>query len=233
MLANNVMNTVYTKGSDLLKKFTESKFGQGLIDGLAHSGLNEGFEEVTEEFGTDIVKALALGLEALGVKVTEDPLQKLDFRFDPKEMLQRYAASFVGGFIGGTIFKGYEWYDNLQHGQAMIHNIQDLNKRLAWYDRNGYYDKALQMLERMHDKHELPADINKSILDFAEVDNLEAAKYEDNSKIAFLSANDPKRSQHEYLYQVVKGRLMSVHEALEQHLGKGILMNDEDLNKAV
>lgn len=227
MLANKVMNQIYTKGGELLKKFSKTGFAQG----IAHSGLNEGIEEVTEEAASDLVKSAALALEALGVKVTEDPLQKLDFGFSPEDILQRYAASFVGGFIGGTMFKGYEWYDNYQKGEKSIHNIEDLNKRIAWYSRNGYHDKAIQLLETWRKKGKLPADLNKSAIQFAEVENIEDSKV-DLTKKAFLSTNNDKESQHEYLYNIIKDKLVSVHEALSENLGS-ILLSDEDLQKKV
>jgi hypothetical protein len=112
ILGNKVLNTIYTKGSDLWTKFAESGFGNALINGVAHSGLNEGIEEVTEEAASDLVKGLVKGMEAIGIKVSEDPTKKLDFGFSPEDFMQRYAASFVGGFVGGTVFKGYEFYEN-------------------------------------------------------------------------------------------------------------------------
>lgn len=71
------------------------------------SALNEGFEESLEEVLMDTVKALSLGLEALGFKVTEDPTQKLDFGFSGEDFASRYAAAFVGGAIGGAAFDAY------------------------------------------------------------------------------------------------------------------------------
>jgi hypothetical protein len=80
---------------------------------------------------SDLVKGLTKGLEALGLQVSEDPTKKLDFGFSPEDFMQRYAASFVGGFVGGTVFKGYEFYQNFESGQKNISDIEDLDKRMA------------------------------------------------------------------------------------------------------
>lgn len=228
ILGNKIINTIYTKGSDMWKKFAESKLGEGIINGVMHSGLNEGIEEVTEEVASDLIKALAKGIEAIGVKVTKDPTQKLDFGFSPEDIMQRYAASFVGGFVGGTVFKGYEFYENFQSGQKSLSDIEDLDKRMAWYIRNGYYDKMQSVLDKKLKKGELPADANKSFSKFADVESMDANP--EFSKRVYLPTQDPKQNHQQYLHDVLSSQLKIVNDVLHEHI---IPLSDEELIKRV
>lgn len=227
ILGNKIINTIYTKGSDMWKKFAESKIGEGVINGVMHSGLNEGIEEVTEEVASDLVKALAKGMEAIGIKVTKDPTQKLDFGFSPEDIMQRYAASFVGGFVGGTVFKGYEFYENFQSGQMNLSDIEDLDKRIAWYVRNGYHDKMQKILDKQLKRGELPADVNKSIR-FADVENMDSNP--DFSKRVYLPSTDEKQNHQQYLHDVISSQLRIVNDVLHEHI---IPLSDEEVIKRV
>ena len=224
ILGNKVVNTVYTKGSELWTKFAQSAIGRGLTTGVAHSGLNEGIEEVTEEVASDLIKGLAKGMEALGMKVTKDPTQKLDFGFSPEDFMQRYAASFVGGFVGGTVFKGYEYYENFQSGQKNISDIDDLDKQMAWYVRNGYAKKMQSILDDKLKKGELPADINKSFSKFAEVDSLDPNP--DYTKRVYLPTTDKNQSHQKYLHDVLSSQIRLVETILNEHI---VPYSDEEL----
>ena len=58
-----------------------------------------------EEGVIDVIKGIAEGAEALGFKVTDDEHEKLDFKWNGSEMLNRYLTSFVGGGVGGATFE--------------------------------------------------------------------------------------------------------------------------------
>ena len=77
----------------------------GTENAFISRALNEGIEETMEEGMQDSIKALTKGLELIGLNVTEDPDDTLDFGMTPEEMLQRYASSFVGGALGGATFE--------------------------------------------------------------------------------------------------------------------------------
>lgn len=68
-------------------------------------GVNEGIEETMEEVSQDLVKGLGKALEKIGFDVTENE-SALDFNWTPESALERYGTSFLGGFIGGTVFEG-------------------------------------------------------------------------------------------------------------------------------
>lgn len=65
---------------------------------------SEAIEEVSEEAMIDAIKCLNLGAEALGIPVGD---QKLDFGLTAEDIFTRYTTSFIGGFLGGAIFEGY------------------------------------------------------------------------------------------------------------------------------
>lgn len=105
---------------DIIKKpITNEKTAQGLLSKIKSSfieqikngpstftqrAISEGTEETMEEVIMDAIKCLSLGAEALGIPVSE---QNLDFGFSVEDITARYFQSFVGGFIGGAIFEGY------------------------------------------------------------------------------------------------------------------------------
>lgn len=82
------------------------------LHAYANHAMNEGLEEFMEEGVIDIVKGISEGAEALGLKVTDDKHEKLEFGWDISEMLNRYVSSFVGGAVGGAVFEGLTRWEN-------------------------------------------------------------------------------------------------------------------------
>lgn len=183
------------------------------------SALNEGFEESLEEVLMDTVKALSLGLEALGFKVTEDPTQKLDFGFSGEDFASRYAAAFVGGAIGGAAFDAYgKWENYLTGNMSRISDIKDLNERMAWYAMNGYQDKMLEMVDRDYKKGRLPANKNLSAIptDFVEsADETNASSSYDKRVYGQGTATD---NQALKLYNILRTHIESINYTLNEHI---------------
>ena len=94
-----------------IKQTLEANKGEGIpfkqrLGMYLTRAANEGFEETTEEVMQDLTKGITLGLNALGVDVTEDN-KELDFHLSIRDMASRYMQSFIGGAIGGAIFEGF------------------------------------------------------------------------------------------------------------------------------
>jgi hypothetical protein len=110
-LAGKLQNTkLYSSFYTPIKNFVSDNIINGKYLGgsvVVNRMLNEGIEETMEEALGDAVKALALGAEAMGFKVTKDPNAELNFGFSVKDIMSRYSAAFLGGSIGGAIFEGY------------------------------------------------------------------------------------------------------------------------------
>jgi len=141
------------KWKDSVKEFTDKYLITGkaypMTKVFANHALNEGIEEVTEEAFGDMIKAIALGAQELGLNVTEDNIDKLDFGFSPEEMFNRYITSFVGGAVGGAVFEGLTRWENYWRNPN-ADNLLDKSarNRLIWYVANGYGKDLRKALER-------------------------------------------------------------------------------------
>ena len=113
--------------------------------------MNEGIEETMEEGLTDVFKAVTLGLDSLGVKVTQDDKQ-LDFGLSLQDMMLRYASSFVGGAIGGAVFEGFNHWEGGPYDSLLE---KSLVERLVWYERNGYDKELRDRIDNLYRKGKL------------------------------------------------------------------------------
>ena len=77
-------------------------------------GVNEGVEEIMEENVTDIMKGIALGLQSLGLDISEKEGDKVDWGETLAETMQRYATAGIGGFIGGMTFDVFNQYERIK-----------------------------------------------------------------------------------------------------------------------
>lgn len=68
---------------------------------LFSGALNEGLEEIGEEFASDMVKASMNTLNYLGLV---DRNRDYDFGTTLEDIATRYSISFFGGGIGGAVF---------------------------------------------------------------------------------------------------------------------------------
>lgn len=123
------------------------------VPGLINRGFSEGAEETMEEVTTDLVKATTTALDALGIKTTKDD-EPIDFGFSVSDIIQRYIASFGGGFLSGMIFAGqhrYEkWLNNKLTGQSPT-ELPDIEK-LIYYIATGKRSEIDYYLDRWHEK---------------------------------------------------------------------------------
>lgn len=88
---------------------------------------NEGFEETFEEVMQDMTKGVTLGLQALGVNVTEEG-KDLNFGLSIRDMASRYMQSFIGGAIGGAIFESFNHWEGGPYDSLLE---KDLEERLV------------------------------------------------------------------------------------------------------
>ena len=77
-------------------------------------GVNEGVEEIMEENVTDVMKGIALGLQSLGLDISEKEGDKVDWGETLAETMQRYATAGIGGFIGGMTFDVFNQYERIK-----------------------------------------------------------------------------------------------------------------------
>ena len=113
--------------------------------------MNEGIEETMEEGLTDVFKAITLGLDSLGVKVTKDDKQ-LDFGLSLQDAMLRYVSSFIGGAIGGAVFEGFNHWEGGPYDSLLE---KSLVERLTWYERNGYDKEIRERIDNLYRKGKL------------------------------------------------------------------------------
>lgn len=110
--AAKFFNTVSNVATKAFKAIFAKPETASVLRNMWHGSINEATEEVMEEVSTDAVKGIFAGLDALGIPTTKDDKVDLDFGITFADMMERYATSFFGGFLGGATFQGYELFEN-------------------------------------------------------------------------------------------------------------------------
>jgi hypothetical protein len=147
--AKNFLKDAFDNFSNNLKGKLDAFTGLDAEEYLS-AMLREGVEEVAEEAISDATKATTLALEALGVKMN-DTGQKLDFGFSGKDIFDRYLLSFLGGAVGGGIFRGYTEYENyLNNGKSRV--LPNYQKDLIFLIAEGRGDEVIAEYKRLYDK---------------------------------------------------------------------------------
>ena len=147
--AKNFLKDAFDNFSNNLKGKLDAFTGLEAEEYLS-AMLREGVEEVAEEAISDVTKATTLALEALGVKMN-DTGQKLDFGFSGKDIFDRYLLSFLGGAVGGGIFRGYTEYENyLNNGKSRV--LPNYQKDLIFLIAEGRGDEVIAEYKRLYNK---------------------------------------------------------------------------------
>lgn len=104
--------------------------------------LAEGTEEITEQMLQDGVSGVYNGLSSLGLTSTDNK----QIAMDPGDMMSAYGQAFIGGALGGFVFK-------LADPEIKIKPF--LSKEMKEYVANGYGDDVLEQIKDMHAKGQL------------------------------------------------------------------------------
>jgi hypothetical protein len=86
--------------------------------------------------------------------VRSDEKVPIDFHFSPEDFLSRYLTAGIGGFIGGSIFEGFEQYEFMLSPQIRRLNDSTLSneERLAYIIREQGVDSVLRIIDRLEKK---------------------------------------------------------------------------------
>lgn len=161
--------------------------------------LREGVEEVAEEAIMDATKATTLALEALGVKMN-DTGQKLDYGFSGKDIFDRYLLSFIGGAVGGGIFRGYSSYEQYRDND-WERVIPDYQRELIKMVSEGRGDEIIAEYKRLYDKGLLGSTALES-----------SFKMEDDSNLNI--AGDGDLSQADANLKILVGNVKFIEQVL-------------------
>ena len=113
-------------------------------------GLAEGFEEITEEVLQDGIKGIYNGLSMLGLTSTEG--KRIDFEMS--DMMTRYGQAFIGGAVGGMVFK---FVDPQTKVKSFI--SEDMNEYIA----AGFGDRLIESIKEKAANGEMPGSKTLSI----------------------------------------------------------------------
>lgn len=140
-----------TKPLDFYTKL-KTKYSKRFVEGLTSSdfinrSLAEGIEEMMEETVVDLTKVTNMGLDALGMKVTEEG-KDLDFGLTGKDILSRYSMNFLGGAIGGGIFYGQgKWSEYVANGFQKKVPL-DIRQELTYEIAQGHAQEIRDLLNK-------------------------------------------------------------------------------------
>lgn len=160
---SGIIGKNYDLGADMTKKeaskfilktkeFAEKYFKKINANKVFAGSMNEGIEETVEEFAQDAVKGITSSLHYLGL-VDND--RKYDFGFSVEGMFYRYAASFVGGAIGGSVFSMHDVVSNINKKTAKESGEDPWYKQIIYLYRNGRGEELRSELKRLHKKGKL------------------------------------------------------------------------------
>ena len=182
--------------------------------------LNEGVEETMEEVSLDLVKALFTGLDALGIPMTTNQDQMLDFGWSVKDMLSRYAISFVGGAIGGPIFELHNRWQNQFNNSITKSMDRSSFSELTYLIAQGREEEVYDRLDALYKKGKLG---NK---------NLSADKFKikvgKNGEQEIVYEGTDGTSQNDAIYNALKGYVANMSKIMnEEGLIRAITLNSD------
>lgn len=114
--------------------------GQQTAKAILANGLGEGVEEMSEEFLYDFIKSINNGLAML-TDGTFKPLTAWD------GMRDRYAMSFIGGVLGGSVFNASANFKSIQEIESMTND--QAQQYLLYKIREGKRDEIEKALGKM------------------------------------------------------------------------------------
>jgi hypothetical protein len=162
------MNEVLNSGKQTALN-TIKKLKNGDINTIVESALAEGIEEMSEELMQDAIKVGANTLHTLGISSTKG--KEAGFQFSPQDIMQRYAMSFVGGGLGGAIFK---LNDNLLNNTKS----NQIDKDLTWYLANGYKDKVDEIIAKKKEEGSFASTVLKPNVVYSDDYNFDKPSFE-------------------------------------------------------
>ena len=128
--------------------------GQAWYSTMLNRATNESLEEMSEEAMQDIIKGLIAGADALGWDVRQDPKEAVDFNFSAQDFFTRYLTAGVGGFVGGSMFEGFEMYEFMLSPQ--IRRLSDITlsdqERIAYILRENGIEPVLKIIDKLEKK---------------------------------------------------------------------------------
>lgn len=174
-----------------------------------YSSLAEGAEEVSEEMLADSFKLLHKGLNSIGLTYSE---KDNTFDFTLSDIATRYGMSFIGGGIGGLIFKA--------HDNILAKGAKESNKDMMWLVRNGYGDKIKDRINELREKSVFGS---RTL-----TPQVYSAKNFSLEEDAYIPTSDVKNSQNDLIADMLLHEVDYIDNIMKQN----DIPSDQFLNKA-
>lgn len=177
---------------------------------IINRAANEGVEETMEEISSDAVKALFVGMDALGIPITEDDTNKIDFGFTPEEIIKRYAATFIGGALGGATFEGIDIY-NKHFGPKFVElGDKTTNQQMNYLIATGHAQEMRDRAKVLYDKSLLG---NKN-LSATETRTITDAN---DKEVTIFAQGTDDNNQNLYNYNMVINQINYLEDAMHRN----------------
>ena len=192
--------SAFSAGKEFSKKIFK-KFKNGSIDNVLEAAAAEGIEEVSEEAMQDAFKGVYNTLNDLGLQ--NKGKKDAQFTFSSDDVFNRYTMSFLGGALGGAIFK---LKGDLDAGPKK----DQTDKDLFWYMANGYGDKVKSEINKSMDRGEFgPTNLTPSIAYDSE--------YGTDKVKDFEPTTDKKKSQNDFVGNLLLAKVDQMRNVIDQY----------------
>lgn len=203
--------SAFSAGKELSKKAFK-KFTTGSIDNVLEASAAEGIEEVSEEAMQDAFKGVYNTLNDLGLQ--NKGKKDAQFTFSSDDVFNRYTMSFLGGALGGAIFK---LKGDLDAGPKK----DQTDKDLFWYMANGYGDKVQSEINKSIDRGEFgPTNLKPNIIYNSE--------YGTDTSKDFEPTTDKKQSQNDFIGNLLLAKTDQMRSVIDQYgIPSELVLGDE------
>lgn len=183
--------------------------------------VKEGIEEVSEEALADTWLGL---ISAADWALSGDQDRNANYNPFDTDILERYGSAFLGGFIGGAVFKGLEKMElshenrnNSKHGETAREIPKEVLNDIVTLVRNGQSEHIIQEVEKQMRKGKIaPTQLSMNMSNHA------------NSKedIAFEAAANQEESQNNQIGNYIISFVKAIDNVINE---EGLAVKDKDV----
>lgn len=183
--------------------------------------VKEGLEEVSEEMLADTWLGL---ISAADWALSGDQDRNADYNPFDTNILERYGSAFLGGFLGGAVFKGIEKMELSQenrnkakHGETARELPKEVLNDIVTLVRNGQAQHIITEVEKQMKKGKIaPTQLSMRMSDHA------------NSKedIAFETATNREESQNDQIGNYIINFVKAIDNIINE---EGLAVKDKDV----
>ena len=207
-------------GEGIEKTLVSQAWGAGKR--IINRAANEGIEEMMEEVSADLINVSILGLQAMGLPVSEDDTKKVDFGYNLADVLKRYGSTLVGGALGGATFEALDIYH--RHIGPKVVGLMDLDtqRQMNYLIASGHADEMRDRVKLLY---------KKGLLGNKNLSAIETLKDKDGNDI-YAKGTDTD-NQNLANYNLLMNHITYLENILENEGMMSLLRFQMDPNKSI